>query len=156
MGKWYTQEELMNEDRNQGRTVKPQQEQKHPDEYQRDLNPNHLAGQNIGQESDERVATDRTAFHLRRAGMDLGAIDDEELKQVPVLREGERLQQGATYVNLAEGRSREITARADMSAGSADAYVPKDRLIGEEKPGQERSDPMNGPPSTRDQEGRRR
>jgi hypothetical protein len=38
----------------------------------------------------------RTAFHLRTAGVDLGGIDDEALKQVPVLPEGSRLQQGAT------------------------------------------------------------
>lgn len=36
---------------------------------------------------------ERTAFHLRKAGLDLGRIDDEELKQVPVLPQGTRLQQ---------------------------------------------------------------
>ena len=77
--------------------------------------------------------------------MDFGGIDDEELKRVPVVGEGTRLQQGATYINLARQPAREITARADMRAGADDAYVPKDRvpyeiwnrLIGEEKPGQE-------------------
>ena len=47
----------------------------------------------------------------------------------------------ATYVNLARQPAREITARGDMTAGSGDAYVPKDRvpyeiwnrLIGEAK-----------------------
>jgi hypothetical protein len=135
----------MNRDRNQGRAVLPQQEQKHPDRWQRDLNPNHLAGQNIGPGSETRDVTELTAFHLRKAGMDLRGIDDEELKQVPVVPEGERLQQGATYVNLACTPPREITARADMTVRSGDAYVLKDRvpyetwnrLIGEEKPDQE-------------------
>lgn len=34
----------MNEDRNQDRFPKQQARQKHPDEWQRDLNPGHLAG----------------------------------------------------------------------------------------------------------------
>jgi hypothetical protein len=135
----------MNENRNQDRTPLQQARQKHPDEWQRDLNPNHLAGQNIGAESEPRLESGRTAFHLRKAGLDLGRIDDEELKQVPLLPPGERLQQGATYVDLKHQPPIEFTARADMAAGPADAYVPKDRvpyeiwnrLIGEEKPGQE-------------------
>jgi hypothetical protein len=135
----------MNENRNQDRTPLQQAQQKHPDEWQRDLNPNHLAGQNIGSDSESRHDRERTAFHLRKAGLDLGGIDDEELKQVPLLPTGERLQQGATYVDLTHQPPVEFTARADMSAGPGTAYVPKDRvpyeiwnrLIGEEKPGQE-------------------
>jgi hypothetical protein len=134
----------MNEDRNQDRTPLQQARPKHPDEWQRDLNPDHLAGQNIGQASDAVTATERTAFHLRKAGHELRGIDDEELKQVPVLAAGERLQQGATYIDLTEDRPEEFTARGDMAALPGNAYVPKDRvpyeiwnrLIGEEKPGQ--------------------
>ena len=134
----------MNEDRNQDRFPKQQARQKHPDEYQRDLNPNHIAGQNIGPMSDHR-SVERTAFHLRKAGVDLGAIHDEELKQVPVLPVGTRLQQGATYVDLMESPPQEFTARGDLEATPGHAFVPKDRvpyevwnrLIGEPKPGQE-------------------
>jgi hypothetical protein len=88
---------------------------------------------------------ERTAFHLRKAGLDLGAIDDEELKQVPIVPEGTRLQQGATYIDLHQQPPQEFTARGDVIAQRGNAYVPKDqvpyetwnRLIGEEKPGQE-------------------
>lgn len=133
----------MNEDRNQDH-ARQQARQKHPDEWQQDLNPNHLAGQNIGPASEERIQPERTAFHLRKAGHDLGRLDDDELKQVPVLPEGTRLQQGATYVDLAVDPLHEFTARGDMSAGTTNAFVPKDRvpyeiwnrLIGEPKPGQ--------------------
>ena len=137
----------MNEDRNQDRFPKQQARQKHPDEWQRDLNPDHLAGQNIGNETDNREAAqaDRTAFHLRKAGLDLGPIPDEDLKQVPVLAVGTRLQQGATYVDLMHNPAEEFTARGDDEARPGHAYVPKDRvpyevwnrLIGEPKPGQE-------------------
>jgi hypothetical protein len=135
----------MNEDRNQDRRPPQQARRKHPEEWQKDLNPNHLAGQNIGGVSDERVAAEWTAFHLRKRGLDLGGVNDEDLKQVPLVAEGERLQQGATYVDLRHAPLQEFTARADMRAGAGNAYAPKDRvpyevwnrLIGEPKPGQE-------------------
>jgi hypothetical protein len=137
----------MNEDRNQDREPKQQARQKHPDEWQRDLNPNFLAGQNIGAQAEPRPDQEWTAFHLRKRGYEVSGLDDNELKQVPLVAEGERLQQGATYVDLTEGSCpQEFTARADMTAQAGHAYVPKDRvpyeiwnrLICEEKPGQER------------------
>jgi hypothetical protein len=137
---------VMNENRNQGRAVKPQAEQKHPDEHQRDLNPHHLEGQNIGQPSDGTAQFEGTALSLRKQGRQGVQLDDEELKQVPVLAAGERLQQGATYIDLADRRVHEFKATGDMTAQTGHAYVPKDRvpytiwnrLIGEPKPGQER------------------
>jgi hypothetical protein len=135
----------MNEDRNQDRQPKQQARQKHPDEWQQDLNPTHLAGQNIGPASETGTEREWTAFHLRKRGAELRGMDDEELKQVPVLSLGTRLQQGATYVDLSQREPQEFTARGDMSAEAGNAYVPKDRvpyeiwnrLIGEPKPGQE-------------------
>src|SRR5215212_1337679 len=118
----------MNNDRNQGRAVKPQAEQKHPDEWQRDLNPDHLAGQNIGGASDVQAAAAVTAFHLRKRGIDVGPLDDDELKQVPIVPPGERLQQGATYVDLHNRRRIEFTATGDLAADEQHAFVPKDRV----------------------------
>ena len=139
----------MNEDRNQDRQPKQQARRKHPDEWQQDLNPAHMAGQNIG--GDEAGGdSGMTAFHLRKRGnlpgdLGRGRVSDSDLKRVPVLAEGTRLQQGATYVNLAESAPREFTSTAEMSAAPGDAIAPKDRvpyevwnrLIGEPKPGQE-------------------
>jgi hypothetical protein len=135
----------MNENRNQDRTPKQQARQKHPDEWQQDLSPDFLAGQNIGRESEAREQADMTAFHLRKRGYELRGLDDNDLKQVPVLAEGTRLQQGATYVNLTEEEPHEFTATGNITAEAGDAYAPKDkvpyevwnRLIGEPKPGQE-------------------
>ena len=134
----------MNKNRNQDRFPKQQERQRHPDEWHRDLNPDHLAGQNAGQASDARVTEEGTAFHLRKRGAHFEGLDDEQLKGVPVVAEGERLQQGATYVDLRAQPRHEFTARGDMEATSGHAYVAKDRvpyeiwnrLIGEEKPGQ--------------------
>ena len=133
----------MDDDR--GRSAKPQAQQKHPDPWQHDLNPDHLAGQNIGPPADELASSRATAFHLRKRGHAVGGLDDEELKQVPLVPEGSRLQQGATYVNLADESYQEFTATAEITASQRDAYAPKDRvpyeiwnrLIGEPKPGQE-------------------
>jgi hypothetical protein len=135
----------MNEDRNQDRHPAPQARQKHPDEWMRDLNPDHLAGQNIGLGAETRDEPHRTAFHLRKAGRDFPQLADAELKRIPIVAAGERLQQGATYVDLTENPPREFTATAQMSADATHAYAPKDRvpyevwnrLIGEPKPGQE-------------------
>jgi hypothetical protein len=152
-----SREEQMNRDRNQDRSPLHQERVKHADEWQRDLNPNHLAGQNIGVASAEMSQGEgdsaRTAFHLRKAGVEFGGIEDSELKQVPVLANGSRLQQGATYVDLASPRRVEFTATGNMSAEAEHAYVPKDRvpyeiwnrLIGDEKPGQKRSSPQHQP-----------
>jgi hypothetical protein len=143
----------MNEDRNQDRFPRPQAQQKHPDEWQHDLNPNRLAGQNMGSEADVRRTSERTAFHLRKNGMTLPG-DDDELKQVPVLGDGERLQQGATYLDLTQQPAREFTARGDMSAHPDHAYVAKDRvpyqvwnrLLGDAKPGQDTKSDDERPP----------
>jgi hypothetical protein len=129
----------------QQRTPKPQAQQKHPDEWQRDLNPHHLAGQNIGEASESRVEYASTAFHVRKQGYELRGLDDEELKQVPVVAEGTKLQQGATYVDLTDLAPEEFTATGEMVASSGQAIAPKDRvpyeiwnrLIGRPKPGQE-------------------
>lgn len=126
--------------------AKPQTQPTHPDEWQRDLNPDQLAGQNIGRTSDHDTFA-ATAFHLRKRGQTLRGLDDSDLKQIPLLADGERLQQGATYANLAGDVPAEFTATGDMTAQPGDAYAPKDkvpyevwnRLIGEPKPGQERS-----------------
>ena len=136
----------MNRDRNQDRTPLQQERTKHSDEWQRDLNPNHLAGQNVGlasEQASEKIRDEgpKTAFHLRRRGVDFAGVDDGELKQVPVLPEGARLQQGATYVDLCAGRRQEFTATGNMIADPGHGYAPKDRvpyeiwnrLIGEEK-----------------------
>ena len=133
----------MNDDRNQKGEQKPQARQMHPDEWQKDLNPNHLAGQNIGREA-ESSSEHLTAFHLRKRGYALRGLEDSDLKQVPLVPEGSRLQQGATYVNLAHDAPREFKATGNVTAASGDAYAPKDqvpydvwnRLIGEPKPGQ--------------------
>jgi hypothetical protein len=127
----------------------------HPPEWAGDLEPDRMAGQNIGLPSEEREIGLATAYDVRQVHRALAdRFQDDELRQIPLLRDGQRLQQGATYVELGQGEPREFTATGGMEASAGRAYVPKDRvpyplwnrLIGIENParldegGRERED----------------
>lgn len=106
-----------------------QQERGAPrDGFDHDLHPDHAAGQNIGGREGDRVLGVRSAYDFKAVHRALSGIEDDELKQVPVLREGERLQQGATYLDLFRPRDGEFSAMGDMVAGPGNAYVPKDQV----------------------------
>jgi hypothetical protein len=98
---------------------------KHPDEYERDLNPNAMAGQNLGHagphpEQHARTLLDDKALHARFRDW-----SDDDLQQVPILPAGSRLEQGATYIDLTEEPPREFTATGDMQASQHHRLVPK-------------------------------
>lgn len=107
---------------------KPQTEQKHPDEWQRDLNPDHMAGQNIGMPAADREQGLATAHDLKDLHRSLQEFDDEELKQIPVVPQGQRLQQRATYLDLNDLGREEFTATGEMRAGADHCYVPKSEV----------------------------
>lgn len=113
--------------------------EKHQGAWDADLNPNAMAGQNIGLDAEahpEKRA--RNAYDFKPAHRMLRDFSDDELKQIHILPPGSRLQQNATYVDLKDPRRRTFTARGDMRAGQENWYVPKDdvpywiwnRLIG--------------------------
>src|SRR5688500_5558420 len=85
------------------------------DQYDRDLNPDGMAGRNVaGQGPDpEREGTARTAYDVKAVHGRLNDLTDDELKAIPILSAGTRLQQGATYIDLL-GDRRELTATGDM------------------------------------------
>jgi hypothetical protein len=105
----------------------PQRERKHPDQWQRDLNPDHMAGQNIGEDSAAAEQTGTTAYSLRALHRRLSDFQDDDLKQIPVVPQGQRLQQGGTYLDLNDDRREEFTATGEMTAPEGTAYVPKDQ-----------------------------
>lgn len=124
-------------------TDKPQTEKKHPDEWERDLNPNRMAGQNIGAQGAQQEQGTRNAYDDKAVHDALSEdFDDGELKTIPLVPEGARLQQGATYVDLKDDARDEFTATGRISAEPGTWYVPKDevpyslwnRLIGVENP----------------------
>src|SRR3954471_24386510 len=95
----------------------PQPGRQHPDVWRRDLNPDPSAGQNVGywqQAPDEET---RNAFDVKALHRGLGDFADDELKQIPVLLTGSRLEQGGTYIDLAQADHGPFTATGNMTAG---------------------------------------
>jgi hypothetical protein len=114
-------------------------EDKHPEPSQTVLNPDASAGQNYGlvgphpEKGGHPSAHDIEEIHRR-----LQDFTDDELKRIPVLPLGSRLEQGATYIDLRDPDRREFTATGDREAGPDNWFVPKgavdyvlwNRLIG--------------------------
>jgi hypothetical protein len=119
--------------------------------YADELRPNDGAGTNQGARGPHPELTAPTAFDLKQVHNDvLNDWNDADLKQVPIIPQGSRLEQGATYIDLKLFEPREFSARGDMVAGQDDWYVLKssvpytlwNRLIGVENP--ERLDEASG------------
>src|SRR2546430_1403769 len=81
--------------------------EQHPEAWRKDLNPNAMAGQNVGLDNPHPEQTARTAYDVKEAHRQLEGITDDALKQIPVLGPGARLEQGATYIDLRDPRRRE-------------------------------------------------
>src|SRR5688572_19948158 len=117
--------------------AKPQMDQKHPDRWNRDLNPDQMAGQNIGGIAEAHERMTRTAHDVKPVHRALQNFSDDELKEIPILEAGTRLRQGATYLDLQA--TRVFTATGEMSASEDQLVVPKDgvhydtwnKLVGE-------------------------
>ncbi|MGV2827661.1 hypothetical protein [Myxosarcina sp. GI1(2024)] len=111
------------------------------DQFDKDLNPNPMAGRNIGPEAYQSGRFERTARDIDELQQKLEGFSNDELGQIPILKPGTRLKQGATYINLNDPARREFTAMGDMEADENNLFVPKDevgyliwnRLIGAEK-----------------------
>jgi hypothetical protein len=116
--------------------------QKHPDEWEADLNPDFLAGQNTGVGAPQPEKTGVTAYDFKELHQQLASFSSDDLKQIPLMPAGSRLKQGATYIDLRDPQRREFTATNAMITGPNDLYVPKsevdyqlwNRLIGVANP----------------------
>ncbi len=102
--------------------------EQHPEEWRQDLNPNAMAGQNVGLAGPHPERNATTAFDLKTAHRLLQGLTDAELKQIPILPPGSRLEQGATYLDLHTPSHDEFKARGDMEADPENWYVPKDQV----------------------------
>lgn len=109
-------------------TYQPGEQGQNRDEFDRDLNPDGLPGYNVHGVSRDATWNGPTAFDVKDAHAYLTGLGDDELKRIPVLPNGTRLEQGATYVNLRERERGEFTATADMRAESRDLLVPKSEV----------------------------
>ncbi|HXG91940.1 MAG TPA: hypothetical protein VNN73_06165 [Blastocatellia bacterium] len=101
---------------------------KHPQQYQRDLSPNAMAGQNIASAGAHPEKSARTAYDIKPVHAKLRHLLDDDLKQIPVMPTGARLEQGATYFDLNHPERGEITATGEMVAEEDNWYVPKSEV----------------------------
>ena len=97
----------------------------HPAEYQQDLNPNAMKGQNISVGETQEAQNGRTAFDHKQAHDRLRNMTDDNLKQIRIMDVGARLHQGATYLDLNLLDAGEFTATGDMEAPPGTLYVAK-------------------------------
>jgi hypothetical protein len=123
---------------------KPQVEtsHKHPEPYQRDLNPNAMAGQNLGLSEAQAAKQGPTTYDVKPVHERLKHFSGDELKQLRILSPGNRLEQGATYLDLNNLSLGEFKAMGDMQVGQnvwvlakKDApYELWNRLLGSKAP----------------------
>jgi hypothetical protein len=97
----------------------------HPPRWQRDLNPDPLGGQNIGERATDHEPGARMASDDKEAMKLLSDFTMDELQEIPVLVQGARLEQGGTYVDLRDPDRRPFRATGQMVALHGGCHVPK-------------------------------
>jgi hypothetical protein len=120
----------------------PRPGEQHPEPWRQDLNPDANAGQNVGLLGAHPEVDAETAYDRKEVYEYLREFTDDELKQIPILPSGSRLEQNARYVDLRDPSRHEFTAMGNMEAGPDNLYVPKaavdyvlwNRLIGVQHP----------------------
>ena len=65
---------------------------------------------------------------IRCQGSKFHGFTDDELKRIPILPQGSRLEQGATCVDLQDSQLAEFTATGAMEATPGHWYVPKSEV----------------------------
>ena len=100
----------------------------HPDELRGDLNPTRRAGQNEGPASKQEEQVARTAYEIKELHRRYRGLADDDLKRIPVLPTGARLDQGSVYLDLNDIGRGEFVATGDMVAGPENYYVPKSQV----------------------------
>lgn len=116
------------------------QHPKPQDEFAEDLNPEHMAGTNYGEQGPD-TTQGVPASDIKRLHEKLQSFTNDELAALPVVEKGTRLEQGKTYIDLNDLDRGEFTALASQSAGPKNLYVAKnavdyriwDRLRGHEE-----------------------
>lgn len=112
------------------------------DNFEHDLRPNNLAGENHGLQGTTLVGYEHPAIEIKSLHTQLADLTDDELSRLVIVPEGTRLEQGAVYFDLRHPDPGEFKALGDMSAGPDNYYVPKketdyvlwNRIMGVETP----------------------
>ena len=102
---------------------KPQEEKKHSERRKPELNSNRMQGPNIGSHH-VQDHNPRTAADLKELTQTLSEFHNDELKDIPIVPTGTRLEQGNVYLDL-RNPSRTVQATAGMIAQEENLFVPK-------------------------------
>lgn len=104
-----------------------QPKDRQPDDFDRDLHPNANAGINDSRLGANPEADAPSAYDLTDLHRLLPNLNDDELRRVTVLRPGDMLEQGATYLDLRHMDRGEFTAQKPEQVGPAtmNLIIPK-------------------------------
>jgi hypothetical protein len=105
------------------RTQQDRGVEKHPEELRADLNPDALAGQNIGTGRPEQAGA--LLYDVKDAHTRFAELSAAELKRVRIVPPGSRLLNDATYIDLNDPERREFTATGEMEVGDDGLIVAK-------------------------------
>lgn len=105
----------------------PQPKDYQPDSFDRDLHPNTNQGINHGELGSNPERSAPSAYDLTELHQLLSDFTDDELRRIVVLQEGDRLEQGATYIDLRHADRGEFKAEKPETVGSSklNLFVPK-------------------------------
>lgn len=91
------------------------------DTFDRDLQGDNRAGQHGGSSPTRTYS----AYDVKSLHEKLSDFDKGELKRIPVLAHGERLEQGGKYLDLSDDEHAVFTAQGSLEAQDPHLYVPK-------------------------------
>jgi hypothetical protein len=86
------------------------------------------AGSRAGQHAGVTDVRHYTAFDVKELHERMQEFDKGDLKRIPILAHGERLEQGGIYLDLNDREKGAFTAQGSMEAQDPHLYVPKNKL----------------------------
>ncbi|MGE3855405.1 MAG: hypothetical protein AB7G21_00460 [Dehalococcoidia bacterium] len=105
----------------------PAGERTQRDDFTDDLRPPERTGLDVGPPRWEALGY-QTAYDLKVVHRTMPALPDDDLKRIPVVPDGVRLEQGETYVDLEDLATPPFRATAGRTAEAGRAYVPKSEI----------------------------
>ena len=100
-------------------------EQLDRDEFDKDLRPNEFAGENDGADDAQNEKNAPSAYEHKELHDRFPQLSSADLKNIPILPAGTRLDQGATYLDLNNLEKGEYSAVSNETVGEKDYIVPK-------------------------------
>ena len=101
------------------------QQRQNDDNFEDDLHPDIVAGENHGAFGESSLEYSLTAYDVKDLYGKLADLSDDELKNILIVPVGSHLEHGAKYIDLQHLDRGEFVAMADTVAEEDHYYVPK-------------------------------